>query len=251
MRFSCVGCGKCCNDHHVPLTLSEALQWAEDGGTLIVLTEGFLESARIDLDPALQHARRRSLRVPCGSTHAHVAITFAAFNQGPCRNLDEQLMCRIYDRRPLVCRIYPMEINPHIPLRAERKDCPPQAWEQGPMLIHGGKPVDQELQQLIEQSRQADRDDIAAKAAICKLLGIRTMALKGEGFTAFMPDMQHFIQAAQRAAALDLAATAGEQPWSLHAPSEELVARLEDTGALIAAALEQHNSAYIPLRQAS
>ena len=251
MRFSCVGCGKCCNDHHVPLTLDEAKQWAADGGTLIVLTEGFLDDERLALDPALQHAQRRSLRVPCGSTHAHVAITFAAFNVGPCRNLDENLMCRIYDRRPLVCRIYPAEINPHIPLRAENKDCPPQAWEQGPVLIHGGKAVATELEQLIERSRQADRDDIAAKAAICKLLGIRTMALKGEGFTAFMPDMRHFMQAAGRVEALGLAASAADQPWSLHAPSEELVARLEDTGALIAAALEQQNSAYISLRKAS
>ncbi|WP_263263890.1 YkgJ family cysteine cluster protein [Pseudomonas sp. RIT-PI-S] len=251
MRFSCVGCGKCCNDHHVPLTLSEAVQWAADGGTLIVLTEGFLDNERLGLDPALQHARRRSLRVPCGSTHAYVAITFAAYNQGPCRNLDENLMCRIYERRPLVCRIYPMEINPHIPLRAERKDCPPQAWEQGPLLIHGGKAVDPALGELIERSRQADRDDIAAKAAICKLLGIRTMALKGEGFTAFMPNMQHFLQAAVRVGELDLAAAAEQQPWSLHAPSEALVAQLEETGALIAAALEQHNLTYIPLRQAS
>lgn len=251
MRFSCVGCGKCCNDHHVPLTLSEAVSWAADGGTLIVLTEGFLETEQVDLSPALQHARRRSLRVPSGSTHAHVAVTFAAFNQGPCRNLDQQMMCRIYDRRPLVCRIYPAEINPHIPLRAEQKDCPPEAWEQGPVLIQGGKAVDPELEALIEASRQADRDDIAAKAAICRLLGIRTMALKGEGFTAFMPDMSHFLQAAQRVETLGLAATAAEHGWSLHAPSAELVARLKDTGARIATELEQHNAAYIPLRQAS
>jgi Fe-S-cluster containining protein len=250
MRFSCVGCGKCCNDHHVPLTLDEAVQWAVDGGQLIVLTEGFLEDERLALDPALQHAQRRSLRVPCGSTHAHVAVTFAAFNVGPCRNLDENLMCRIYDRRPLVCRIYPAEINPHIPLRAEHKDCPPQAWEQGPVLMHDGKPVALELEQLIERSRQADRDDIAAKAAICKLLGIRTMALKGEGFTAFLPDMGHFVQAAGRVAQLGLAASAGAQPWSLLAPDEALIARLEETGAMIEAALEQQNSTYIPLRKA-
>lgn len=249
MRFSCVGCGKCCNDHHVPLTLSEAVQWAADGGQVIVLTEGFLEDERLALDPALQHAQRRSLRVPCGSTHAHVAVTFAAFNVGACRNLDENQMCRIYDRRPLVCRIYPAEINPHIPLRAENKDCPPQAWEQGPVLIHGGKPVATELEQLIERSRQADRDDIAAKAAICKVLGIHAMAVKGEGFAAFLPDMGHFAQAAQRVEALGLAASAGKQPWSLLAPDEALIARLEETGALIQAALEQQNSTYIPLRK--
>ena len=40
--FSCVGCGKCCNDHHVPLTLPEARMWAADGGQVIVLVEAFL-----------------------------------------------------------------------------------------------------------------------------------------------------------------------------------------------------------------
>ena len=38
--FSCVGCGKCCNDHHVPL--HEARMWAADGGQVIVLVEAFL-----------------------------------------------------------------------------------------------------------------------------------------------------------------------------------------------------------------
>ena len=37
--FSCVGCGKCCTDHHVPLTLAEARQWAADGGNV----HGWLE----------------------------------------------------------------------------------------------------------------------------------------------------------------------------------------------------------------
>jgi Fe-S-cluster containining protein len=70
--------------------------------------------------------------VRCGQTRAHLAITFAAFNQGACRHLGSDMRCAIYERRPLVCRIYPLEINPHIPLRAENKDCPAQVWETGP-----------------------------------------------------------------------------------------------------------------------
>ncbi|MEZ1909209.1 YkgJ family cysteine cluster protein, partial [Pseudomonas aeruginosa] len=72
-------------------------------------------------------------------------------------------LCTIYDQRPLVCRIYPVEINPHIPLRPDNKDCPPEAWQQGPELIHGTQVVDAELEALVQASRQADRDDIAAK----------------------------------------------------------------------------------------
>jgi hypothetical protein len=81
-QFSCVGCGKCCSDHHVPLTLEEARMWAADGGNVIVLVEGFLGNG-LGL-PQLQreHAERRSVVVPSGNTEAFVAITFAAYNAG-------------------------------------------------------------------------------------------------------------------------------------------------------------------------
>ena len=188
-QFSCVGCGKCCNDHHVPLTLLEARGWAADGGQVIILVEAFLGNGLGLPVQQREHAERRSCRVRSGATEAYVAITFAAYNVGPCRNLDEDQLCRIYQRRPLVCRIYPMEINPHIPLNPQAKECPPESWEQGPQLILGNELVDQELAELIRRSRQADRDDIHTKEAICALLGIRTTALKGDGFTAYLPDM--------------------------------------------------------------
>lgn len=110
-HFSCVGCGKCCTDHHVPLTLAEARQWAADGGSVIVLVEGFLGNGLGLPLQQREHAERRSAMVPSGTTQAFVAITFAAYNPGRCRNLDEDNLCRIYERRPLVCRIYRMEIG--------------------------------------------------------------------------------------------------------------------------------------------
>ncbi|WP_286785201.1 MULTISPECIES: YkgJ family cysteine cluster protein [Pseudomonas] len=248
-RFSCAGCGKCCQDHHVPLTLDEARQWAEDGGVLIVLVEGFLDGDRRLPAAQREHAQRRSLAVRCGSVDAHVSVTFAAYNVGACRNLGADMRCAIYDRRPLVCRIYPMEINPHIPLRTALKECPSEAWEEGPVLIHGGHLVDLQLAELIERSRQADRDEIADKVAICSLLGIRTMALKGDGFAAYLPDMRAFQQACERVRRDGLAAQAGETSWLFHAPDQALVAQLEETGARLAAAME--NFAYISLRKAS
>ena len=45
-RFSCVGCGKCCTSHHIPLTLSEAIRWVQQQGELIVLVEAFLENGQ-------------------------------------------------------------------------------------------------------------------------------------------------------------------------------------------------------------
>ena len=232
--FSCVGCGKCCTDQHVPLTLSEASRWAADGGAVIILAEGFLKDGYGVPEQQRMHAQRRSCQVPSGTAQVYVAITFAAYNVGPCRNLDAENLCRIYERRPLVCRIYPMEINPHIPLRPEAKGCPSNAWEHGPDLIVGGNLVDTQLMALIEQSRQADRDEVAAKDAICKLLGFRTTALKGDGFTAYLPDMQAFATATQQIAdSGTLPALSVESGWVFHVSGGEIANTLQRAGAQV------------------
>ncbi|MBC3449988.1 YkgJ family cysteine cluster protein [Pseudomonas mosselii] len=229
IRFACTGCGKCCTGHHVPLTLAEAHQWAVSGGQVVVLIEGFLADGPGMPADQREHVLRRSFPVPCGAGQLQVSITFAAFNPGRCRNLDDNDLCGIYETRPLVCRIYPAEINPHLPLRPENKDCPPEAWEQGPELIHGSLPVDEVLRALIEASRQADRDDIAAKVAICQALGMTTSALKGNGFTAWLPDMAAF------AAVLEQSPMAVDAPWSLHVQDSGLTAQLHGHGLQITA----------------
>lgn len=226
-HFSCVGCGRCCTGHHVPLTLAEAGDWARDGGQVIVLVEAFLDNGLGLPEAQSEHARRRSRQVSSGTAQAHVAITFAAFSTGRCRNLDDDNMCRIYERRPLVCRIYPMEINPHIPLRPEAKDCPPEAWQAGPLLLTDGRLVDEELAGLIERSRQADRDDIAAKEKICGALGIRTTALKGDGFTAYLPDMGAFVTA------LEGSEDGTGLGWLFHVSGADVAGELEAAGAVV------------------
>ncbi|KAA0996023.1 YkgJ family cysteine cluster protein [Pseudomonas sp. ANT_J12] len=245
--FSCVGCGKCCNDHHVPLTLAEARMWANDGGQVIVLVEGFLGNGLGLPLQQREHAERRSVRVRSGASDVYVAITFAAYNVGPCRNLDEDNLCRIYERRPLVCRIYPMEINPHIPLNPAVKDCPPESWEQGPDLIVGGKLVDQELGALIQRSRQSDRDDVQAKDAICQLLGIRITALKGDGFTAYLPQMDAFASVIDQVVAQPLAAPDSE--WLFHVSGEDIAGQVLAAGADVAIEAPL-NYAFISLRAA-
>ena len=117
-----------------------------------------------------------------------------------------------------------MEINPHIPLRPGSKDCPPEAWQQGPELIHGSQLVDAGLEALVQASRQADREDIAAKVAVCQALGMTTSALKGNGFTAYLPDMGAF------SAALAQAPEAGRVQWALHVEDTALVASLQEHG---------------------
>jgi len=245
--FSCVGCGKCCTDHHVPLTLAEARMWAADGGQVIVLVEAFLANGLGLPAQQREHAQRRSAVVRSGSSDAHVAITFAAYNVGPCRNLDEDKLCRIYERRPLVCRIYPAEINPHISLNPAAKDCPPESWEQGPELIVGGELVDQELITLIQRSRQADRDDIRIKDAICGLLGIRTTALKGDGFTAYLPDMGVFASVIDQVTAQPLAA--GDSEWLFHVSGDDIAGQVRAAGAQVVTEPPQ-TYAFISLRAA-
>lgn len=221
--------------------------WAADGGQVIVLVEAFLGNG-LGLPMAQrEHAERRSVRVRSGSTDAHVAITFAAYNVGPCRNLDEDKLCRIYERRPLVCRIYPAEINPHIPLNPAAKDCPPASWEQGPLLIAGGELVDQELIELIQRSRQADRDDIQSKDAICALLGIRTTALKGDGFTAYLPNMSAFAAMIDQVS--EQPSTTASSEWLFHLSGEDVAGQVAAAGAQVVTEPAQ-TYAFISLRAA-
>ncbi len=221
--------------------------WADDGGQVIVLVEAFLPNG-LGL-PAAQreHAERRSAVVHSGSTDARVAITFAAYNTGRCRNLDDENLCRIYERRPLVCRIYPMEINPHIPLNIAVKECPPESWETGPQLILGGELVDQELARLIERSRQADREDIQVKERVCAALGIHTTALKGDGFTAYLPDMSAFTAALDQLRSQPLAQQTSE--WQFHLSGDDIASQVLASGARVVTEVPV-NYAFISLRAA-
>ncbi len=221
--------------------------WAADGGQVIVLVEAFLGNGLGLPAQQREHAERRSVVVRSGATDAHVAITFAAYNVGPCRNLDEDKLCRIYERRPLVCRIYPAEINPHIPLNPAAKDCPPESWVQGSQLIVGGELVDQELIELIQRSRQADRDDIRIKDAICAMLGIRTTALKGDGFTAYLPNMAVF------ASVIDQVQTQPQNEahseWLFHVSGDDIAGQVMAAGAQVVSEPAQ-TYAFISLRAA-
>lgn len=139
-----------------------------------------------------------------------------------------------------------MEINPHIPLRPEAKDCPPESWEQGPDLIVGGQLADSELGRLIEQSRQADREDIAAKEAICQRLGISATALKGNGFVAYLPDMEAFATAV-----MDLVDGTDVAPvnngWTFHVAGDTVIETLNLAGAQLATG-EPAGYMFIPLQ---
>lgn len=200
----------------------------------MILVEAFLDNGYGVPDGQRDHAERRSLRVRCGGTHAYVAITFAVYNIATCRYLTADKRCGIYEHRPLVCRIYPIEINPHIQLRRDFKDCPPETWnESGPAIYRDGRMVNAELALLIEQSRQADRDEIGVKAEVCRRLGIDVTALKGDGFATYLPDTGKLLSTMRDVMSGASAIPRDLQDWSLHVSRAELAGRLMDMNASI------------------
>lgn len=218
-RFTCVGCGACCRGRFVPLTLVETLAWLRRGHSVAVLLEGFDESAWPSGAPEFDYNTRRSAPVQCGARSLQVTAIFAGNVIPQCPNLGPDDLCSIYAERPLVCRIYPMEINPFIALAPSSKDCPPESWDQGDLLGS-----DRELTQRILQSRQADRDDAQRKVEICEALGLTTAAWKGNGFTVYMPTVERML------AAIEGLAAPGQtpQPWRIRAEDAALKEALED-----------------------
>lgn len=107
--------------------------------------------------------------------------------------------------------------------------------------------MDQELAGLIQRSRQADRDEIQTKDAICALLGIRTTALKGDGFTAYLPDMTAFAMVIDQATKQPLTESGGE--WIFHVSGDDIAGQVLAAGAQVATEVPL-NYAFISLRAA-
>jgi Fe-S-cluster containining protein/type IV secretory pathway TrbD component len=189
-RFSCVGCGACCRGRFVPLTIAETVQWLRRGHSVAVLLEAFYESAWPLGAPEYTYNKPRSAPVQCGNGSLRVTAILAGNVIPQCPNLGGDDLCTIYSERPLVCRIYPAEINPFIPLSPSAKDCPPESWLQGNLIGS-----DRVLTSQILQSQQADRDDAQLKVKICEALGITVAAWKGNGFTVYMPTVDRMLSA--------------------------------------------------------
>ncbi len=231
IKFSCTMCGRCCHNHSIPLTWDEAISWLEEGGKVDIYCEADPwpgEPPKEDLRAA--HRERRSFPVRCGSSRVRVTTLFVAVVSGPCKNLGEDLKCRIYERRPLVCRIYPAEINPFIRFNIAGKACPPEAWVSGKLMIAGGGIVDPEVQSLIEKSRQTDQDDVPLKALLCGHLGLDVAALAGEGFAVYAPGGKTLLDALRVTRAADPNSLRNDKPWRLYSPSLTTAESLRATG---------------------
>ncbi|WP_285353588.1 YkgJ family cysteine cluster protein [Pseudomonas sp. ME-P-057] len=219
-RFACVGCGACCRGRFVPLTLNEAVTWLKRGHGVAVMLEAFDESLWPAGSPEFTYNAGRSAAVPCASGTLRVTVILAANALPECPNLQQDGLCGIYLERPLVCRIYPMEINPFIRLEPAAKDCPPESWEQGTLLAS-----DQGLATLVQQSRQADRDDALRKVALCESLGLMVAGWKGNGLVIHQPSVEDLLAACEN---IDENAVPASSAWQIRADDASLVQYLKD-----------------------
>lgn len=189
IHFDCTCCGDCCRNIKIPLTAVEAVEWLHDGNEVQIICEAasWADDASAQ-DPAAAHFKRRSFAAMSGGLRARVVAFLVANIAGNCPNLQPDMRCGIYERRPLVCRIYPAEINPLLQLDPTKKACPTEAWApQHPLLLRDGKVVNEELRQAILGWRAAEARDIAVKRRVCELMNLRDAAVAHEGFLVYSP----------------------------------------------------------------
>lgn len=230
IRFACNGCGICCKGRLIPLTLNETRQWLQRGHEVAVILEAFDESTWALEPRQFAHSAQRAVEVTSGDARIRVVAVLAGNALQQCQNLGEDDRCGIYDERPLVCRIYPMEINPFIVLRPENKICPPEVWEEGEILFTD-RIVDPALADQVERSRQADRDDAQAKIAICEAMGLNIAAWKGNALAVYLPDRAQLFEAIR---SYDTGIAAPVHPdWKVRVDAPALRQQLHQVGVAL------------------
>ena len=224
-------CGKCCHDLNLSLTIDEAIEWIEDGAKVVVFCEATPWTREPpSTDARAAHIKRRSFAATSGAANIRVTALLIAVISGPCRNLGADLKCKIYERRPLVCRIYPAEINPFTNLEPRAKSCPPEAWQSDKPLLSGGVLVDRETSELIERSRRTDAADAPSKGRLCNALGIRAASVKEEGFAIHEFDQRDLLDTLRRTKSDGGEDPGGSDGWKLHTPWPSTFDRLRAVG---------------------
>jgi Fe-S-cluster containining protein len=233
IHFGCTQCGVCCNKLKIPLTAAEAMAWLDAGHEVQIVCEATpwaMDFPPDDLKAA--HRKRRSFPAASGSVATRVVAILAANNAGACPNLLPDLRCGIYERRPLVCRIYPAEINPFIALEPAKKACPAEAWTADrPLLARNGVVADPELQRTILESRDTDARETGIKREVCSILNLAAAALAEEGFVVHSPPADALRDALARA----MRSAGGAAPlnqWRFISNRADTVDQLLQSGAV-------------------
>ncbi|WP_322045334.1 YkgJ family cysteine cluster protein [Paraburkholderia sp. J67] len=232
-HFDCAQCGRCCTDLRLPLTIAEAIGWLERGGQVDLLCEAIAWPVEPEADNAFAaYKRQRTFAGKSGELPIRVGVTLAATFTGPCPNLGDAMRCGIYAERPLVCRVYPAEINPFYALRPEFKLCPDKAWQAPTPFAINGKMIDAVTRDAIDASRRADEESVGMKRALCERLGIDLASVTNEGFVIISPARERLL-----AALLDVqqdaqAQNATHTAWTLVSNRRATVDTLIEVGAL-------------------
>jgi Fe-S-cluster containining protein len=254
LHYNCTQCGKCCRDIKLPLTVLEAMDWLRSGHPVQIICEAlpWPEEPPAD-DRKAAHRRRRSFATMSGSMPTRVVSILAANLTGPCPNLQADMRCGIYERRPLVCRIYPAEINPFVQLDPAKKACPPEAWTvDHPLIQRDGRVVDDRVRQDIQQSRDTDAREVGIKRRLCAALELNAAALADEGFVVYSPDGAALLTELARAVDHPDGETI-ETQWRFISNRAETIDSLALRGAIGSHVRERDNGSfeYFAMRPAS
>jgi hypothetical protein len=109
-----------------------------------------------------------------------------------------------------------------------------------PLFAEGGKPVSASTVLLIEQHREATRNDVVPQARACALLEADTAALGNEGHVAHSPSPKLLVATLEQA---HLANDAGPRRWTIVTNRKSTHVMLEEADAL--AAIERDGTAYM------
>jgi Fe-S-cluster containining protein len=229
IHFKCVQCAACCHRTKIPVTVTEAIDWLRDGHQVQVICEA---SPWIPADEAqASHLMRRSFAAASGSMRVRMVVTLVANINGACPNLLPDLRCGIYERRPLVCRIYPVETNPFIRLETAKKGCPPEAWSaEHPLLQREGRVVSEVIRDDVFRWREANVDDVRMKLKLCAALNIVDAAVAQEGFLIHSPPLAELL----KALSVDSEESEGgadEAQWRLLSDRDDTLDHLAKAGA--------------------
>jgi Fe-S-cluster containining protein len=233
LHFGCTQCGKCCRDSKIPLTVAEAANWLNRGHPVQLICEASpWPQGLADEDPKAAHFKRRSFAVMSGMMPTRVVVMLVADIAGACPNLRSDLRCGIYEDRPLVCRIYPAEINPLVGLDPKKKACPPEAWTTNqPILRRNGIVLSDVIRRDIQSSRDTDAHDVAVKNRLCAALNVTDTALVHEAVLVYSPS----IQALSSALAAAMATAGGPNaraPWRFVSDRPETIENLAASGGI-------------------
>ncbi|MDQ2645255.1 MAG: YkgJ family cysteine cluster protein [Myxococcota bacterium] len=100
LKFRCTGCGNCCKEPLLPLTCADVIRIRESTGDDPMDFVRFVDEDAIDLEgePEAFALLAQGKRV-----------MILRHQGGGCRYLGEDLRCKIYESRPLGCRIFPFD----------------------------------------------------------------------------------------------------------------------------------------------